>query len=185
MEPQCTDRGVALKEITRCLRHTSHWMAGLAAHLIIWRLVSCRQAAPQLGWAVCSGEWHIKSWWMLTTRHWKHLSFWLADSFPPKAPEIIGLREQILCVLCKTPISYGLVSDLNRYRLSPIHSYSWSFLFPSNFSCFYFLLLFLFFLPKRLGKRWLEVGRHWTHKPVIMAVCYQAPLVPFVTPHIP
>lgn len=128
-------------------------MAGLAAHLIVWSLVSSRQEAPQLGWAVSSGEWHIRAGECRQHDTGSVFLFdWLTHSLQ-KPQKLLDLESRSYVYYGKLPFHMVFVSDLNRYRLSPIHSYSRSFLFPPDFSCFYFLLLFLFFLPKRLGKR--------------------------------
>lgn len=74
-----------------------------------------------------------------------------ADSFPKIAPEIIGLWEHILSALWKTPISC-LAWIYTGFHLF-VHILN-HFNFPlSNFPCFWFLLLFLFFPPKGQGKR--------------------------------
>ena len=99
--------------------------------------MSSRQAAPQLGWAVCSGEWHVRAGECLQHDTGSIFLFdWLTHSLQ-KPQKVLDLESRSYVSYGKLPFHMVFVSDLNRYRLSCTHSYARSFLFPSNFSCFY------------------------------------------------
>lgn len=138
-------------------------MAGVAAHLIVWSLVSSGQ--KPLNWAgLCPLGSGISELVNAGNTALEASFFWLALSFPPKAPEIIRLREQILCTMENSHFTWSSCLTWIDTGFHLFITYSRSFLFPPDFSCFYILLLFLFFLPKRLGKRgdWTWAGTERT-----------------------
>ena len=120
--------------------------------------MSSRQAAPQLGWAVCSGEWHVRAGECLQHDTGSIFLFdWLTHSLQ-KPQKVLDLESRSYVSYGKLPFHMVFVSDLNRYRLSRTHSYARSFLFPSNFSCFYFLLFFSFY-PRGWGREVTGCGQ--------------------------